>query len=201
MIVRADLCPQINAWGLHDHGHPIWTPISVWNLKHLMSRWAPRPHHTSARISSTWATGSRSLRTFSSRTNGQESDEDLYLWFFEGDSEYLEVDHYNNTVNPWLINPDWLIVGVPPNNFNSTWLLKWYLAQINRLGCINQGLTIVCGDMWCNDDIWQCNLLWFGNLQIMIYIYKITQGWTCWPIKWRVNRVDHARFRLWESPP
>ena len=43
-----------------------------------------------------------------------------------------------SNVNPWLINPGWLIVVVPPTN--STWLLKWYFSQINsRLGLLIRG--------------------------------------------------------------
>ena len=46
-----------------------------------------------------------------------------------------------HNVNPGLINPDWLVVVVPPNN--CTWLLKWYLSQINSLRLIDPGLTLI----------------------------------------------------------
>ena len=52
-----------------------------------------------------------------------------------------------SNVNPWWINPSWLMVVVVPNNSN--WPLKWYLHhKKNSLGFINQGLTLLMKTKW-----------------------------------------------------
>ena len=52
----------------------------------------------------------------------------------------LKYQFWSNA-NPWLINPGWLIVVVPPNN--RTWRVKWYPPENFSLGFINQGLTLI----------------------------------------------------------
>ena len=52
----------------------------------------------------------------------------------------FNTEPFQTNVNPWLINPGWLIAMVPQNN--SIWPLEWHLPQINSLGVINQGLTL-----------------------------------------------------------
>ena len=85
---------------------------------------------------------------------------------------YMIIMSTPDEPKPWFVN-----CGDSPSS-NSTWLLKWYLPQINSLGFINQGLTLC--------------------MYIYIFIYivcKVVDMLICWYIYIHILIFSHRDHR------